>query len=597
MSSYATTHARTHRDAPDAHFCAGKPASRPYILVPRALLRICGANALAVGLFLLIARLYFIYRAPVPLSADDIRAYDPSLTRGSIVRALQRLEAAGFLVITGTRPKACYLPAWGRVNQACVPYDAHVPSLGKPAHLTTERIDRAIIDVGLGRLVPYERGSADISRYTATPLLTLRDAGAYALGVRTPTLHTCGLIDANDQPQPVDSARLLAAQPPAADTGIDSPHHAPDTAGSAGDAAPESHPPEPATVPESHPPEPATVPESHPPALAPVSEPERADSPAPAPESGSMPTERMIGLLIGLLIGSTRTWQDADSASCCPNHASDQCEVTMTGNQKGIREEGNPPPTPPQTLQEEEGVARQDLLPCSEPDDQKPDGQTVSRATAPAVPAAPAGDPRSRQLLQAHRVYPNLRLHFAAINPATLAASLYDLDATGSGIGAIISRWKVEPPQPDAADDQALAVAPADWSAERLATLASFLRDGLPADDALDATRDWTRPGARARQETAATDRDHARRRRGPPPVWHDHAPRRSMRAQPDTAGQNEAARWVETHAPADFDAAMRETMQTMYQQGLRDANDVIISTRMFHERLARQGRTTGVYA
>lgn len=566
--------------APDAPV-SGEPKPRPYVLLPESLLRSSGNNPVAIGIFALIARLHFALKTPVPLSAADIEAYDPTLSRGAILRAISKLIERGFLVATRSRRKAAYTPAWGRVNGRVVLYDPDAPSLGKPKHLHAQRVDRDILDVGLGRLDPQRLGHAAIRRYTRIPLLGLRDVGAYAAGQGTSTLRAWQLVDSHGQPQPVDADRMLklASQRLLAES-CDSLLTDDGYARLHLPARPKSAQPEPERgelliyVPPTYRIDwPANFA-----SLPPLRSNEGGnDSGTDSPATRDADRE-LTPNLIENMIGSGGGDQNAENASQCGKTDNDGDTSIMSGTESGTcqgseRESGTPPPADPSGSQEEgDGV---------EPIISSHSGQADRNDL----------DARSVQLLSTYRVYPNLLRCFGGINCATLAASLHDLAADGSGIGAIISRWKAEPPQPDAADKQARTLAPADWPAEQVATLASFLRDGLPADDAVAATRDWTKPGARARQEARLLADDPARRRPGPPRRFHPDAPRSSATGRVNAAELDAAARWVEAHAPADFDAAMRKTMLTYYREGVRDVANVVASTRMWHAQLARQER------
>ena len=52
---------------------------RWYSSIPRRLLTDLHDTSLAIGLYALVARLYVIVRAPIPLSRADVLRYDPSL--------------------------------------------------------------------------------------------------------------------------------------------------------------------------------------------------------------------------------------------------------------------------------------------------------------------------------------------------------------------------------------------------------------------------------------------------------------------------------------------------------------------------------------
>jgi hypothetical protein len=178
---------------------ASTPA--PYCLVPRRLLSDLRDNPLAIGLYLLIGRLYLISHAPIPLARSDVLAFDPSLKAGAVKRAFDRLTAGGWLLASSVpgSPKGHYAPTWGSVGGQARPWDIHAPALGGPRHLPILRVNRAVLDVGLGRLDPHPRHAAEITRYLAAPALSLVDLGAYTLvgsgvGQPTSTLTVLGLV-------------------------------------------------------------------------------------------------------------------------------------------------------------------------------------------------------------------------------------------------------------------------------------------------------------------------------------------------------------------------------------------------------------------
>lgn len=201
--------------------------SQHYLAVPRALLRDVGDNPLAVGLYALVSRLWFVVQEPVPLSRGDIGRYDPSLRVGAIKRALDRLIDTGWLLETPGR-KHAYAPSWGRTRAGqAQPWQFGAPRLGCPPHLwaTTTRIDRNLLDVYMGRLQPHQR-TPTIDRYTTAPLLTLADVGTYALLaaglVEQPStgLLTWQLAEATNvlPVPPVETAIALASQRATPDT-------------------------------------------------------------------------------------------------------------------------------------------------------------------------------------------------------------------------------------------------------------------------------------------------------------------------------------------------------------------------------------------
>ncbi|NJO82628.1 MAG: hypothetical protein HC828_07250 [Blastochloris sp.] len=88
---------------------------RNYLPIPPQLLADLRDHPRAVGVYALIARLYLIHHTPIPLSANDLCVYDPTLSYGAARRALQRLVSRGWLIET-TRYKHQYLPTWGRTR-------------------------------------------------------------------------------------------------------------------------------------------------------------------------------------------------------------------------------------------------------------------------------------------------------------------------------------------------------------------------------------------------------------------------------------------------------------------------------------------------
>ena len=140
-------------------------------------------NSLAIGVYLLVARLYLVSHAPIPLGRADVLAFDPSLKIGAVKRAFDRLLASGWLV-GSTAPvgtKRHYTPSWGMVGAVARPWSLDAPALGRPRHVETVRVNRDLLDIGLGRITPHPRHAAEVTRYLAAPALGLADLGAYAL--------------------------------------------------------------------------------------------------------------------------------------------------------------------------------------------------------------------------------------------------------------------------------------------------------------------------------------------------------------------------------------------------------------------------------
>ena len=61
-----------------------------YVFLPQRLIADLQANPAAIGVYALLARLFLIYQAPIPLSAADLQRYDPTLSYGAARGALQR---------------------------------------------------------------------------------------------------------------------------------------------------------------------------------------------------------------------------------------------------------------------------------------------------------------------------------------------------------------------------------------------------------------------------------------------------------------------------------------------------------------------------
>jgi hypothetical protein len=188
-----------------------------YVFLPQRLLADLRANPAAIGAYALIARLFLIYQEPIPLSAADLQRYDPALSYGAARGALQRLVALRWLDERAGH-KNHYTPTWGVIRGAAVPWRMDAPTLGRPAHVVTLRLDRRLLDIGLGRLIPHATYPAQThNRYLEQPILGLRDVGSYAqaLGGQTlaavPALWRYGLIR-DGLAQPLTSAADLVAR-------------------------------------------------------------------------------------------------------------------------------------------------------------------------------------------------------------------------------------------------------------------------------------------------------------------------------------------------------------------------------------------------
>jgi hypothetical protein len=195
-----------------------RPPDQPaaYIPIPQRLITDLHDNPLAIGLYGLIARLYLVAQAPIPLSVPDVQRYDPALSRGAVLRALARLSAAGYLLETAQAGlKTRYTPAWGRVGGMALAWQVGQPCLGRPRHVARLRVDRRLLDICMGKLVPHPTRAAAITRYITAPVISLADLGCYALTLAglpraTPALIRLGALRGGDARALPDDARLLA---------------------------------------------------------------------------------------------------------------------------------------------------------------------------------------------------------------------------------------------------------------------------------------------------------------------------------------------------------------------------------------------------
>ncbi|MDQ2997642.1 MAG: hypothetical protein M3R61_11370, partial [Chloroflexota bacterium] len=187
-----------------------------YVFLPQRLLADLQANPAAIGVYALIGRLFLIYQAPIPLSAADLQRYDPTLSYGAARGALQRLVGLRWLTDQSGH-KNHYTPTWGVIKGTVQPWRMDAPTLGRPAHVVTLRLDRRLLDVGMGKLIPHPTYPAQTNnRYLEQPILSLRDVGTYAQVqsghalAATPALWRYGLIR-DGMAQPLASAADLIA--------------------------------------------------------------------------------------------------------------------------------------------------------------------------------------------------------------------------------------------------------------------------------------------------------------------------------------------------------------------------------------------------
>ncbi|NTW97844.1 MAG: hypothetical protein HGB28_04765, partial [Oscillochloris sp.] len=142
--------------------------------------------------------------------------FDPSLSDSAAARALIHLAKSPWVsVAPRLGRKATYTPTWGTVHGSPCPWDLQAACLGRPRHIATLRLDQRLLDVCMGRLDPHPDHPAIARRYLATPLLGLRDIGAYTLALAglplpSPRLDALHLV-VHGQPCPVpDEATILA---------------------------------------------------------------------------------------------------------------------------------------------------------------------------------------------------------------------------------------------------------------------------------------------------------------------------------------------------------------------------------------------------
>src|SRR5438876_3991171 len=109
------------------------------------------------------------------------------------------------------------MPTWGVIKGATQPWRMDARTLGRSAHVVTLRLDRRLLDVGLGKLIPHPTYPAQTKdRYLEQPIFSLRDVGAYAQVLNgqalaaTPALWRYGLIR-DGKAQPLASAAELIA--------------------------------------------------------------------------------------------------------------------------------------------------------------------------------------------------------------------------------------------------------------------------------------------------------------------------------------------------------------------------------------------------
>jgi hypothetical protein len=206
-----------------AHMLGAGPAMPPvgmrtapdgdYLWLPTQLLDTLYDSPLAVSLYMLIARRWLADGGSdgVPLSDADVMRYDPQLSsRGALMRAVARLETAGWIATVRTRgAKTRYTPTWGRQRGGVRSWSKAAPSLNR-GRVQTIRVSRRLLDDYLGRLIPHPRVPAQVERYGTTPLLSLKDIGVYILRQHQRTTTPAPALDAA---QLCHEERVLAVPP------------------------------------------------------------------------------------------------------------------------------------------------------------------------------------------------------------------------------------------------------------------------------------------------------------------------------------------------------------------------------------------------
>src|SRR5262249_49052629 len=320
-------HTAPAADRPVLPFHAAPPQPSNYCPVPQRLITDVHDNPLAIGLYALIGRLYFVVQAPIPLSVPDVIRYDPTLSRGAVIRALKRLVDGGWLLATTRRGhKTRYVPTWGRVKGIAQPWHIGQSCMGRPRHVERLPIGRALLDVCMGKLTPHPVETAPITRYITTPALSLADVGCYALTLaglphETSALRWLGLVRGGQaRPLPSD-ARLLAVLSQ-----------------------------RPLTLGESCAPRDTALTTSGTRKLGMVSMPDQGDERGRAQPLFSVP-QGMIGSMIcpmiGSMIGSPEEVPAEPIAAASPQTRSDVRLTGITWESKDQRDSGTPPPPPP----------------------------------------------------------------------------------------------------------------------------------------------------------------------------------------------------------------------------------------------------------
>src|SRR6266511_1975086 len=387
----ANTAPAADRPVPPFHAAPSQPSN--YCPVPQRLITDVHDNPLAIGLYALIGRLYFVVQEPIPLSVPDVLRYDPTLSRGAVIRALKRLVDGGWLLATTRRGhKTRYVPTWGRVKGIAQPWHIGQPCMGRPRHVDRLPLDRALLDVCMGKLTPHSVETAPITRYLTTPALSLADIGCYALTLaglphETPALRWLGLVrDRQARPLPSD-ARLLAiiSQRPLT---LDESDELRDTELTTSGTR----------------------------KLGMVSMPAQNDESSRAQPLFFVPPGMigsMIGAMIGAMIGSPEEVPAEPIAAASPETRSDVRLTGITWESRDQKDSGTPPLTPPQPIGGVSGGGGSGLL------------EKTTEGTATAMPP----NTEAARALAAFNVRPAIVIELADTPIHVVEAAIADAQA------------------------------------------------------------------------------------------------------------------------------------------------------------------------
>jgi hypothetical protein len=438
----------------------GRTLDQPsaYSPIPQRLITDLHDNVLAIGLYGFIARLYLVAQAPVPLSVHDVLRYDPTLSRGAVLRALARLRAGGYL-IEATQPgqKTRYTPAWGRVGGVPLPWNMHQPCLGRPRHVARLRLDRRLFDICMGKLTPHTTRAAVITRYVTAPALSLADIGCYALTLSgvpraTPALIRLGAVqDGAARPLPSDEHLLAQISQRALDLGEQTDR----VIG-------------------------LTISGTRKLGVTPLLAPDIAAATAqplffvPPGTIGSL-----IHPLIGSMIAADAAGSTAAFAAPSDERRSDGGTAAITWESRDPGDETIPPPTPP---------------------DQTPSGGGADAPVVPVQKAAarrpdvgPLPDTEAATALQALNVKPAQIVELAHMPLMTVDAAIADgrarpgvRDLAGWVVSLLRAHrdygWKIAPPAPTPDSPEALRSAFAHYAAEQQAARSVEPNDVEPGE-------------------------------------------------------------------------------------------------------------------